>query len=124
MQPNHYIGDAGARTGFGGLEAIDDVTMLCVPDLMTAYQAGVIDGDAVKAVQLAMNDSHPAAIGGDAATTRHYIADNSAAGSAPVTVDWFIDLEAAASPAIAPIIHQLAARPAVRRYRRARRIGR
>jgi uncharacterized protein len=54
VQPNHYIGDAGARTGFGGLEAIDDVTMLCVPDLMTAYQAGVIDGDGVKAVQLAM----------------------------------------------------------------------
>jgi uncharacterized protein len=54
VQPTHYIGDAGARTGFGGLEAIDDVTMLCVPDLMTAYQAGVIDGDGVKAVQLAM----------------------------------------------------------------------
>ncbi|HEY1918029.1 MAG TPA: phage tail sheath subtilisin-like domain-containing protein [Streptosporangiaceae bacterium] len=54
VQPDHYIGDAGSRTGFGGLEAIDDVTMLCVPDLMTAYQAGVIDGDGVKAVQLAM----------------------------------------------------------------------
>jgi uncharacterized protein len=54
VQPDHYIGDAGARTGFGGLETIDDVTMLCVPDLMAAYQAGVIDGDGVKAVQLAM----------------------------------------------------------------------
>jgi hypothetical protein len=54
VQPDHYVGDAGARTGFSGLEAIEDVTMLCVPDLMTAYQAGMLDGDGVKAVQLAM----------------------------------------------------------------------
>jgi Bacteriophage tail sheath protein len=54
VQPDHYIGDAGTRSGFGGLEAIDDITMLCVPDLMAAYQAGAIDGDGVKAVQLAM----------------------------------------------------------------------
>jgi uncharacterized protein len=54
VQPDHYVGDPSARTGFGGLEAIDDITMLCVPDLMSAYQAGAIDGDGVKAVQLAM----------------------------------------------------------------------
>jgi phage tail sheath protein FI len=48
------VGDPSARTGFGGLETIDDITMLCVPDLMSAYQAGAIDGDGVKAVQLAM----------------------------------------------------------------------
>ena len=54
VRPEQYVGDAGDRTGFGGLEAIDDVTMLCVPDLMTAYQAGAIDGDGVKAVQLGM----------------------------------------------------------------------
>jgi len=54
VQPDHYIGDAGARTGFGGLEAIEDITMVCAPDLMAAYQAGTIDGDGVKAVQLAM----------------------------------------------------------------------
>lgn len=49
-----YVGDAEERTGFSGLEAIDDITMLCVPDLMTAYQAGAIDLDGLKAVQLAM----------------------------------------------------------------------
>ena len=54
LQPEQYVGDPGERTGFGGLEAIDDITMLCVPDLMSAYQAGALDGDGVKAVQLAM----------------------------------------------------------------------
>ncbi|MCX2954584.1 phage tail sheath family protein [Lentzea sp. NEAU-D7] len=49
-----YIGDSGDRTGFGGLEAIDDVTMLCVPDLMAARERGLIDDDGVKAVQQAM----------------------------------------------------------------------
>lgn len=49
-----YVGDADERTGFSGLEAIDDITMLCVPDLMTAYQAGTLDLAGVKAVQLAM----------------------------------------------------------------------
>ncbi len=49
-----YIGDAADRTGFAGLEAVDDITMLCVPDLMAAYQAGTIDLDGLKAVQLAM----------------------------------------------------------------------
>jgi uncharacterized protein len=49
-----YVGDADDRTGFAGLEAIDDITMLCVPDLMSAYQRGMIDRDGVKAVQLAM----------------------------------------------------------------------
>ncbi|AUI58312.1 phage tail sheath family protein [Amycolatopsis sp. BJA-103] len=49
-----YVGDPEERTGFGTLEAIDDITMLCVPDLMTAYESGQIDMDGVKAVQLAM----------------------------------------------------------------------
>ena len=54
VSPEEYVGDAADRTGFAGLEAIDDITMLCVPDLMTAYQAGAIDDDGLKAVQLAM----------------------------------------------------------------------
>ncbi|MGB3185585.1 MAG: phage tail sheath subtilisin-like domain-containing protein [Ornithinimicrobium sp.] len=49
-----YVGDVAERTGFGGLETIDAVTMLCVPDLMSAYQQGSIDLDTVKAVQLGM----------------------------------------------------------------------
>jgi phage tail sheath protein FI len=54
VSPNQYIGSAADRTGFAGLEAIDEVTMLCVPDLMAAYQAGVINDEGLKAVQLAM----------------------------------------------------------------------
>ncbi|MGX7826369.1 phage tail sheath subtilisin-like domain-containing protein [Actinokineospora sp. 24-640] len=54
VSPNDYVGDAGDRTGFAGLETIDDITMLCVPDLMSAYLHGAIDTDGVKAVQLAM----------------------------------------------------------------------
>ncbi|GIG59142.1 tail protein [Longispora fulva] len=49
-----YVGDVSDRTGFGGLETVDEVTMVAVPDLMSALQAGAIDGETVKAVQLAM----------------------------------------------------------------------
>ncbi|SDI18439.1 hypothetical protein SAMN05192558_101249 [Actinokineospora alba] len=54
ISPEDYVGDAADRTGFSGLEAIDDVTMVCVPDLMAAYQSKLIDDEGVKAVQLAM----------------------------------------------------------------------
>ncbi len=54
LRPRDYIGDAADRTGFGGLAAVDDVTMVCVPDLMAAYQAGKIDREAIKAVQAGM----------------------------------------------------------------------
>ncbi len=54
VSPDSYVGDVSDRTGFGGLEAIEDVTMLVVPDLMSAYQRGAIDAEQVKAVQLAM----------------------------------------------------------------------
>jgi uncharacterized protein len=49
-----YVGDVADRTGFAGLETVDEVTMVSVPDLMAAYQRGAVDLDAVKAVQLAM----------------------------------------------------------------------
>jgi Bacteriophage tail sheath protein len=49
-----YVGDVADRTGFGGLDAIDDVTMVAVPDLMSAYKRGMIDMETVKSVQLAM----------------------------------------------------------------------
>ncbi|MDQ1493476.1 MAG: uncharacterized protein QOJ23_5990, partial [Actinomycetota bacterium] len=49
-----YVGDSSDRTGFGGLEAIDPITMVCVPDLMAAYQQNMIDMEGVQAVQLAM----------------------------------------------------------------------
>ncbi|HCX84602.1 MAG TPA: phage tail protein [Micrococcales bacterium] len=49
-----YIGDAAERTGFSGLEAIDDVTMVAVPDLVAALEQGAIDRETFKAVQLAI----------------------------------------------------------------------
>jgi uncharacterized protein len=54
VSAQHYVGNTAERTGFAGLEAIENVTMLCVPDLMSAYANGAIDSDGVKAVQLAM----------------------------------------------------------------------
>ncbi|WP_042423863.1 phage tail sheath family protein [Streptacidiphilus anmyonensis] len=54
LDADDYVGDAADRTGFAGLEAVEDVTMLAVPDLMLAHQRGVLDEDGVKAVQLAM----------------------------------------------------------------------
>ncbi|MFF2324773.1 MULTISPECIES: phage tail sheath family protein [unclassified Streptomyces] len=54
VDPGDYVGDAEARTGFAGLEAIDEITMVAVPDLMSAHQRGDIDAEGVKAVQLAV----------------------------------------------------------------------
>jgi uncharacterized protein len=54
LAPDDYVGDAADRTGFSGLEAVDAVTMLAVPDLMAMYQAGQIDLEGVQAVQTAM----------------------------------------------------------------------
>ena len=54
LTPDDYVGDSADRTGFGGLEAVDEVTMLAVPDLMAVYQKGTIDLEGVQAVQQAM----------------------------------------------------------------------
>jgi phage tail sheath protein FI len=54
VQANHFTGDVAARSGVEGLEVAEDITMLCCPDLMSAYEAGSLDRDGVKAVQLAM----------------------------------------------------------------------
>jgi uncharacterized protein len=49
-----YVGDVSERSGFGGLEAVDEITMVSVPDLMSAYQNGSIDLETLKAVQLSL----------------------------------------------------------------------
>lgn len=51
-----YQGSAATRTGLAGLEAFEDVTMICAPDLMSAYEHGEIDGKGVQAVQQALID--------------------------------------------------------------------
>jgi uncharacterized protein len=54
VQSNHFVGDVSTRSGLEGLEVAEDVTMLVAPDIMSAYQQGMLDRDGVKAVQLAM----------------------------------------------------------------------
>jgi uncharacterized protein len=40
IKPTEFEGDVAKREGIGGLAAIDEVTMVCVPDLMTLAQNG------------------------------------------------------------------------------------
>lgn len=54
LSADDFIGDSAARRGLGALEAIDNVTMVAVPDLMAAYQSGQIDLEGVKTVQTAL----------------------------------------------------------------------
>ncbi|WP_436994699.1 phage tail sheath family protein [Streptomyces sp. enrichment culture] len=54
LDASEYVGDAAARTGFGGLETIDEITMVAVPDLMSAHRRGDIDAEGVRTVQLAV----------------------------------------------------------------------
>ena len=54
VTPKDYVGNSSDRTGFAGLEAVDEVTMLSVPDLMSVYEQGIIDLEGLQAVQLAM----------------------------------------------------------------------
>jgi uncharacterized protein len=54
VQPQNFGGDLSDRSGIAGLEIAEDATMLCCPDLMSAYEAGLIDREGVKAVQTAM----------------------------------------------------------------------
>lgn len=54
MSADDYIGDVSDRTGLGALEAVDEVTMVLIPDLMSAYQQGAVDLETVQAVQSAL----------------------------------------------------------------------
>ncbi|MFE6778484.1 phage tail sheath family protein [Streptomyces sp. NPDC057702] len=54
LDAGEYVGDSQARTGFAGLESVDEITMVAVPDLMSAFQRGDIDAEGVRTVQLAV----------------------------------------------------------------------
>ncbi len=56
VTPATFVGDAASRTGILGFEAADDVTMVCVPDLMAVYLAGGISDEGLRAVQTALLD--------------------------------------------------------------------
>ena len=49
-----FSGDVAARTGVDGLEVLDDVTMVVVPDLMTTMPGEKLDLEMVKSVQAQM----------------------------------------------------------------------
>ncbi|MEO0565197.1 MAG: phage tail sheath C-terminal domain-containing protein, partial [Chloroflexota bacterium] len=51
-----YQGSVAERMGLGGLEPIDDVTMICAPDLWSAYEAGEMDMKGIQGVQQAIID--------------------------------------------------------------------
>lgn len=51
-----YAGSVAERVGLGGLEPIDDVTMVVAPDLWTAYKEGELDMKGVQAVQQSLID--------------------------------------------------------------------
>ncbi|HEY7268470.1 MAG TPA: phage tail sheath subtilisin-like domain-containing protein [Dehalococcoidia bacterium] len=54
ITPAEYEGDVADRTGIGGLEAIEEITMVCVPDLSSALQKGLINDEQMRAVQTAI----------------------------------------------------------------------
>jgi uncharacterized protein len=54
ISADEYVGDVGDRTGVSGLEAVDEVTMVCAPDLSAAYDRGAIDAEQFRAVQQSM----------------------------------------------------------------------
>ena len=51
-----FQGDVKARSGMAGLEAIEDITIVCVPDLMSAYKQGQITDDGIIGLQVAIKD--------------------------------------------------------------------
>ncbi|GAA4923726.1 phage tail sheath family protein [Actinoplanes utahensis] len=54
LSVDEFAGDVDSRSGLGGLEAIDEITMVVAPDLMAAYQQGALALEDVKAAQLAL----------------------------------------------------------------------
>jgi phage tail sheath protein FI len=54
LVPADFQGSVATRTGFEGLEALDDVTMVLAPDIMKAYEDGHLDMDGVIGLQKAI----------------------------------------------------------------------
>lgn len=79
------VGDPAARSGLGGLDAIDQVTMVCVPDLMALYQQGALDLEGVKVVQTGII-SHCERMG-----NRMAILDSPPGLNAQEILDWRVD---------------------------------
>ena len=53
-QASEFRGDVSERTGVEGLEVLDDITMVCIPDLMTTMPGEKLNLEMVKSVQAMM----------------------------------------------------------------------
>src|SRR5579875_1882133 len=49
-----FLGSARDRAGIEGLESVDEITIVCAPDLMSAYKRGLINEDALIGLQKSM----------------------------------------------------------------------
>jgi len=54
VSSNDFVGDVRQRTGFDGLAALDEITIVCAPDLMSAYKQGLIDDTVLVGLQKSM----------------------------------------------------------------------
>lgn len=54
LETSAIQGDVRSRSGIAGLEAISEVTIVCAPDLMSAYQRGMIAEETLTGLQKAM----------------------------------------------------------------------
>ncbi len=54
VSPAQFQGNVARREGLEGLEALDDVTMVCAPDLMSLYQRGACTLEGLQGVQQTM----------------------------------------------------------------------
>jgi phage tail sheath protein FI len=54
VETGAIIGDAAKRTGFTAFETLEEITMIAAPDVAAAQANGLIDLDAMKAIQAGM----------------------------------------------------------------------
>jgi uncharacterized protein len=54
VETGELIGDAAKRTGFTAFETLEQITMIAAPDVAVAQANGLIDLDAMKAIQAGM----------------------------------------------------------------------
>ena len=51
-----FQGDSPKRKGIDALEAVDNVNLICAPDVMLSHQKGLIDDEQLRSIQQAMLD--------------------------------------------------------------------
>jgi len=56
IKSSDLVGAESDRTGINGLAALDNVTMVCIPDLMAAYLSGNLTDEELRVVQTALMD--------------------------------------------------------------------